>query len=58
MKKTYKFNELSDRVCDHKGCIKFLKLRLTTSRFVRNITKCYRHHVRAERARGHIMKEG
>jgi hypothetical protein len=57
MKKAYSFTELSDKVCDVPGCKTRLKKRLTYARFMRNIKKCYKHHVISENARGHIMKQ-
>ena len=43
MKKSHRFDELSDRVCDHPGCKKRLKKRLVEAREGKNITKCYGH---------------
>ena len=45
MIKSHKFNELSDKVCDVKGCNKKLKARLVEGREPKNITKCYGHYL-------------
>jgi hypothetical protein len=46
VKKEFRFDELSNKVCAELGCIKRLKKRLVdgnASKFARNITHCYNH---------------
>jgi len=56
MKKSHKFNEMSDKVCDVKRCKKKIKARLVETKAANNITKCFAHHVEAEGRRHHIMR--
>lgn len=45
MKKSHRFDELSDKTCSRSRCRKRLKKRLVESKSARNITKCYRHYL-------------
>ena len=49
MKKSHRFDELSDKVCSDRGCEKRLKKRLVESKEARNITRCYDHEKEAKR---------
>lgn len=56
MKKGYHHTEMSTKTCNKDGCTTRLKKRLVHNRKPKNITKCYKCHVKAENARGHEMK--
>lgn len=51
MKKTHRFNELSDKQCNVPGCRKMLKERLVKSKEPHKITKCYGHDLALRRAK-------
>ena len=51
MKKTHRFNELSDKKCKETGCRKFLKKRLVESKEPHKITRCYAHDLVIRRAK-------
>ncbi len=51
MKKTHRFNELSDKKCKEPGCRKLLKKRLVESKEPTNITRCYAHNLVIKRAK-------
>jgi len=50
MKKSHKFDELSDKKCNVPGCRKMLKQRLVASKEPHKITKCYNHDLALKRA--------
>jgi predicted SprT family Zn-dependent metalloprotease len=52
MKKSHKFDELSDRVCAQPGCPKLIKARFADSE---KIEYCYECHCRKEAARAHFV---
>ena len=47
MKKPYKFDELSDKVCNVDGCNKKIKKNLLSRN--PNATKCFDHHMKLVR---------
>jgi hypothetical protein len=44
-KKMYRFNELSDLLCSHPGCIKRIKKNLVERKPTQQSFKCYKHHM-------------
>lgn len=53
MKKSHRYNELSDRTCALVGCKKHLKIRLVETKT--NLLFCYEHFCKNEANRGHSV---
>jgi hypothetical protein len=53
MKKLHAFNVMSDKVCDHPGCKKTIKLRLVETK--KDHSLCYEHYKVAEANRDHFV---